>query len=124
VFKEIKIIFTRYDFDLLFPVGCRTKTYNRIWSFGDDKLLEQKYFLDRNCRNEIFFSRIFFLTKKYLPLTSYRKLWPRSCYQISALTIHYRDCNLVQKSGHTFATTFQTYTIMGSRKNDNFVKTT
>ena len=25
VFKEIKIIFTRYDFDLLFPVGIPTK---------------------------------------------------------------------------------------------------
>jgi hypothetical protein len=24
VFKEIKIIFTRYDFDLLFPVGAKT----------------------------------------------------------------------------------------------------
>jgi hypothetical protein len=24
VFKEIKIIFTRYDFDLLFPVGEQT----------------------------------------------------------------------------------------------------
>jgi hypothetical protein len=29
VFKEIKIIFTRYDFDLLFPVGVEsTLIYN------------------------------------------------------------------------------------------------
>jgi hypothetical protein len=26
VFKEIKIIFTRYDFDLLFPVGTRARS--------------------------------------------------------------------------------------------------
>jgi hypothetical protein len=32
VFKEIKIIFTRYDFDLLFPVGWFRKQRNFVVS--------------------------------------------------------------------------------------------
>jgi hypothetical protein len=39
VFKEIKIIFTRYDFDLLFPVGYWGKTVAFSISFILGKLL-------------------------------------------------------------------------------------
>jgi hypothetical protein len=35
VFKEIKIIFTRYDFDLLFPVGVFRYSKILHWLFKD-----------------------------------------------------------------------------------------